>query len=171
MNKNKVITNEKELREYLVFKHQLKKIGKIANTEILTNYQNVYFYVYDSGNIKEVIIQVANRQEIDLLIHRYRPTQEHEKQYALLTRALATLIHDLKISVRLCEEPYIYNLGVEPVLSIKDVYTLLGAFNLVKDEIADLEIERKAIREEITINQKIYDLRKEEEKCQDTQKD
>lgn len=160
--KNKIITNEKELQEYLIFKHQLKKVGKIANTEILTNYQNIYLYVYDNNIIKEVIIQNANRDEIDLLIQKYQPTQEHEKQYALLTRALAIIIHDLKISVQLCEEPYIYNLGIEPLLLTKDVYTLLGAFNLVKQNVEDLEIEQKAIREEIRINQKIYDLRKEE---------
>lgn len=162
MKKNKVITNEQELKEYLIFKHQLKKICKIANTEILTNYQNIYFYVYDNENIKEVIIQFANREEIDLLIHRHQPPQEHEKQYALLTRALAIIIHDLKISVQLCEEPYIYNLGIEPLLLTKDVYLLLGAFNLVKQNVEDLEIERKAIREEIKLNQKLYDLRKEE---------
>lgn len=171
MNKDKIITNEKELQEYLIFKYQLKKIGKIANTEILTNYQNIYFYVYDNNIIKEVIIQYANRDEIDLLIHRHQPNQEHEKQYAILTRALAIIIHDLKISVQLCEESYIYNLGIEPLLLTKDVYTLLGAFNLVKQNVEDLEIEREAIRNEVKINQKIYDLRKEEEKCQDTQKD
>lgn len=160
MNKDKIITNEKELQEYTIFKHQLKKVGKIANTEILTNYQNIYFYVYDNNIIKEVIIQYANRDEIDLLIQRHQPTQEHEKQYAILTRALAIIIHDLKISVQLCEESYIYNLGIEPLLLTKDVYTLLGAFNLVKQNVEDLEIEREAIRNEVKINQKIYDLRK-----------
>lgn len=149
MNRGKIITNEKELQEYLIFKNQLKKVGKIANTEILTNYQNIYFYVYDNNIIKEVIIQNANRDEIDLLIQKYQSNQEHEKQYALLTRALAIIIHDLKISVQLCEEPYIYNLGIEPLLLTKDVYTLLDAFNLVKQNVEDLEIERKAIKEEI----------------------
>lgn len=171
MNKNKIVTNEKELQEYLIFKHQLRKVGKIANTEILTNYRNIYLYVYDNNIIKEVIIQYANRDEIDLLVQKYQLNQEHEKQYALLTRALAIIIHDLKLSVRLCEEPYICNLGIEPILLTKDVYTLLGAFNLVKQNVEDLEVEQKAVREEIKLNQKIYDLRKEEEKCQDTQND
>ena len=95
------------------------------------------------------------------MIQKYEQNQEHEKKYALLTRALAIIIHDLKISVQLCEEPYIYNLGIEPLLLTKDVYTLLGAFNLVKQNVEDLEIERKAIREEIKLNQKLYDLRKD----------
>lgn len=173
-NEVRIITDKRELQEYDVFKNQLKCIQITGSMGIYTNYQNVYMYIYDNKwgkdyhKLKKVRIMSMEREEIDSLIlshdlAKYKLSNENvEWQLALVKRALAKLIFELDMVLKYDDEGdcFIHQNGVRPYLNAKDTTMFEQAFYVVKDEVHCLDVETYAIRNEIKLDQKIYELRK-----------
>lgn len=172
-NEVRIITDKRELQEYDIFRTQLRCIQLTSSMGIYTNYHYIYVYIYNNnklGNreLKRVRIVSMEREEIDALIlshnlAKYKMSNEDvEWQLALLKRAFAKLIFDLDMKLKYDDEEggLIHHNGYRPYLNVKDTIMFEQAFYLVKDEVHCLDVETYAIRNEIKLDQKIYDLRK-----------
>lgn len=170
MNKFRQITENRELKQYEVFKNQLILIQQTYCLQIYTNYQNIYIYSYDikyGNELKSVRIMPMNRNEIDSLIlkrqvARYELSQQNlEWQLSVLKRSLAMLKNDLRITIGYGENPSIHSLELQPAVLTSDILNLEQAFFIVSEDVKRLKVEREAIRNEIKMDQKLHDLRKE----------